>query len=191
LLPLSPRNHEDQAQHSPALQRFCLRPAVPRIAPNFRFPGHFCTPSSDWQNIFRFAKYFASSEFAHQCHHRDKAVPVFECRLCLTAPQAKFIEVYFVCSNTWSGPLREESHTRSEESAQRSNYAGRSYYADAACVFRRAPLSKVSATPSLAFENVACISARNASDTVSDRRSPRATRLTYEGSHPTFCATRL
>ena len=66
------------------------------------------------------------------------------------------------------------------------------YYADAARVLRlEEVLSKVSTTPSMAFAHVACISARNASDTASDLRSPRATRLTYEGSHPTFCATRL
>jgi len=103
-----------------------------------------------------------------------------ECRLCLTAPQAKFIQVYIVRRRT----LSERSRTRG---LIRNCYAD----ADAARVFRREPLSKVSGTPSLAFAHVACISARKASDTASDRRSPRATRLTYDGSHPTFCATRL
>src|SRR6266853_3773279 len=113
---------------------------------------------------------------------RDKALPVFECRLCLTAPQAKFIQVYIVRRRT----LSERSRTTG---LIRNCYADAD--ADAARVFRREPLSKVSGTPSLAFAHVACISARKASDTASDRRSPRATRLTYEGSHPTFCATRL
>src|SRR6266403_636243 len=70
------------------------------------FPWTFPCSSFDWQNIL-ITKYFASSEFAHQSHHRDKAVPVFECRLCLTAPQAKFIEMYIVRRKT---PTEAQTH---------------------------------------------------------------------------------
>src|SRR5712675_1730367 len=98
-------------QHSPPLQRFCLRPAVARIAPHFRFPGHFRAPRLIGK-IFCLPKYFASSEFAHQSHHRDKAVPVFECRLCLTAPQAKFIEMYIVRRKTPTDAQSRKGLTR-------------------------------------------------------------------------------
>src|ERR1700730_2296841 len=36
-------------QHSPALQRLRLRPAVTRIAPHFPFARHICTPILGWQ----------------------------------------------------------------------------------------------------------------------------------------------
>jgi hypothetical protein len=37
-------------------------------------------------------KFLAFFEFAHLCRYRDKAVGVYERKLCLTAPQAQFIE---------------------------------------------------------------------------------------------------
>jgi hypothetical protein len=79
--------------------------------------------------------------------------PGFECRLCLAAPQAKFIQVYIVRRRT----LSERGRTTG---LIRNCYADAD--ADAARVFRREPLSKVSGTPSLAFAHVACISARKA-----------------------------
>src|SRR5258706_7765455 len=43
----------------------------------------------DWQKIF------ASFEFAQECPARDKAVRVFERRVCLTAPQARFLRAAY------------------------------------------------------------------------------------------------
>lgn len=42
------------------------------------------------------------------------------------------------------------------------------------------------AKPTLAIAQVCWISARSASEMASEVRSPRATRLTYEGSQPSF-----